>query len=94
MRCDGRSRRSCCLRRSRSINYLLRLALLGLLLLVVTVETVIVDVVNNLVRDVVTDTFASFAEEADLGGRYVILNKLWNDTDVVPELLETDKRIV
>lgn len=82
------------MRGPRCIQCLLGLALLGLLLLVVAVETVIVDVVNDLVRNVVTNAFASLAEETNLGRGNIILNELWNDPNVLSELLKTDKRIV
>jgi hypothetical protein len=55
---------------------------------------VFVDVVDDLVRDVVSDALAPLAEEADFGGGDIVLDELWNYTDVVSELLEADKRVV
>jgi hypothetical protein len=55
---------------------------------------VLVNVVDDLVRDVVADALAPLPEEADLGGRNVVLNELRNNADVISELLELDQRIV
>ena len=44
-----------------------RLALLRCLLFVVTVKTVLVDVVDNLVRNVVANALTPLTEKADLG---------------------------
>jgi hypothetical protein len=55
---------------------------------------VFVDVVDDLVGDVVADALAALAEEADLGGRDVVLDELRDDADVLPPLLELYKRIV
>lgn len=70
------------------------LALVGLLLLVVTVQAVLVNVVDDLVRDVIADALAPLPEQADLGGRNVVLDELRNHADVVPELLKLHQRIV
>lgn len=69
-------------------------ALIGLLLLVVAVEAVLIDVVDDLVGNVVANALASLPEEADLGGRYVVLDELGNNANVLPVLLEADKGII
>jgi len=55
---------------------------------------VLVDVVDDLVRNVVANALAALPEQPDLGRRYVVLNQLRNDTDVVPVLLESEQRII
>jgi hypothetical protein len=55
---------------------------------------VFVDVIDDLVGDVVADALAPLAEQADLGGRDVVLDELRDDADVLPPLLELYKRIV
>ena len=47
----------------------------------------LVDVVDDLVRDVVTNALPALAEQANLGRRNIVLNELWNDPDVVLPLL-------
>lgn len=54
----------------------------------------LINVIDNLVRNVVADALAPLPEEADLGRGDVVLDELWNDTDVVSELLQAHKRIV
>ena len=54
----------------------------------------LVDVVDDLVGNVVTNALPALAEQADLGRRDIVLDKLWNDTNVVLPLLQADKRIV
>lgn len=54
----------------------------------------LVDVVHDLVRNVITDALSALTEKADLGGRNIILDELWNNTNVVLPLLQTDKGIV
>lgn len=44
------------------------LAFISLFLLIIAVKAVLVDVVDNLVRDVVANALASLAEESNLGG--------------------------
>lgn len=54
----------------------------------------LVDVVDDLVRDVVANALAALAEEADLGGRDIVLDELRNNTNVVLPLLKADKSII
>jgi hypothetical protein len=55
---------------------------------------VLVDVVDDLVRDVVANALAPLAKEADLGGGYVVLDELWNYANMVTELLQADERVI
>jgi hypothetical protein len=55
---------------------------------------VLVDVVDDLVRDVVADALAALPEEADLGRGDVVLDELGDDADLLAELLEADERVV
>lgn len=54
----------------------------------------LVDVVDDLVRDVVTNALPALAEQADLGRRDIVLNELRNHTNVVLPFLQTDERII
>lgn len=54
----------------------------------------LIDVIHDLVRDIITDALSALAEEANFGGRYIILDELRNDSNVVLPLLQTDKGIV
>ena len=54
----------------------------------------LVDVVNNLVRDVVSDALAALAEQANLCRRDIVLDELRNNTDVVFPLLQANKGII
>jgi hypothetical protein len=82
------------LRRASCVSRSCVLSLIGYLLLIVTVKTVLVDVVDDLVRDVVANALAPLAKEADLGGGYVVLDELWNYANMVTELLQADERVI
>ena len=47
----------------------------------------LVDVVDDLIGNVVTNALPALAEQANLGRRNIVLNELWNDPDVVLPLL-------
>lgn len=53
-----------------------------------------VDVVDDLVGNVVTDTLTPLAEQANLGGRDIVLDELGDDANVVSPLLQLNKGIV
>lgn len=72
----------------------LLLALDGLLLVVVYIEVVLVDVFDNLVGNVVADALAALAEKPDLSGRDIVLDQLWDDTDVVSVLLKSEEGVI
>jgi hypothetical protein len=55
---------------------------------------VLVDVINDLVRDIITDALSALTEKADLGGRDIVLDELGNNTNVVLPLLQADKGVI
>lgn len=54
----------------------------------------LVDVVDNLIGNVVTNALPALAEQADLGRRNIVLDKLWDDPNVVLPFLQADERVV
>lgn len=47
----------------------------------------LVDVVDDLIRNVVTNALPALAEQANLGRRNIILDELWDDPNVILPLL-------
>ena len=47
----------------------------------------LVDVVDHLVGNVVTNALPALAEQANLGRRDIVLDELWDDPNVVLPLL-------
>lgn len=54
----------------------------------------LIDIVDNLIRNVVTNALSALAEQADLGGRDIVLNELRDDTDVVLPFLKAYKCVI
>lgn len=54
----------------------------------------LVNVIDNLVRNVVTDALSTLTEKADLGGRDIVLDELRNYTNIVFPLLQADEGVI
>ena len=54
----------------------------------------LVDVVNDLIGNVVTDALSALTEESNLGGRDIVLDELRNNANVVLPLLKADKGVI
>lgn len=61
---------------------------------VLVVEAIIFNILDDWLRDEVSDTHITLSEEADLGAGNVILHKLLHDMDVLLPLLEGRKGFV
>jgi hypothetical protein len=70
------------------------LALICGFLLIVAVETVRIDVIDDLVRNVVADALTPLTEKADLGRGHVVLNELRDHADVLLPLRKLDERVI
>ena len=80
--------------RRRSFARCFLFALVGLLFVVFQVETMLIDVIDDLVGDIIAYALSALSEQANLRRRNIVLDQLRDNPNIVSPLLEANECII